>query len=58
MIIVYGLGGYDQTKPNNNIIEENEIESFIDNKLEDKKTAFIEKLKNLGLTEEEIQLII
>jgi hypothetical protein len=23
--VVYGLGGYDETKPNNNIIEEYEI---------------------------------
>ena len=25
-VVVYGLGGYDPTKPNNNIIEEYEIE--------------------------------
>jgi hypothetical protein len=24
-VITYGLGGYDETKPNNNIIEEYEI---------------------------------
>jgi hypothetical protein len=62
--IVYGLGGFcvncnkSHDHPLNNIIEENEIEYFIDNELEDKKAAVIEKLKSLGLTEEEIQLII
>lgn len=25
-VVTYGLGGYDPTKPNNNIIEEIEIE--------------------------------
>jgi len=24
-IITYGLGGYDETKPNNNIIEEQDV---------------------------------
>jgi hypothetical protein len=62
--VVYGVGGHcnncneSHDHPLNNIIEENEIESFIDNELEDKKTAVIEKLKSLGLTEEEINLII
>lgn len=30
-VIVYGLGGHDSTKPNNNIIEEYEIEEQDEN---------------------------
>jgi hypothetical protein len=30
-VIVYGLGGHDSTKPNNNIIEQDEIEEQDEN---------------------------
>jgi hypothetical protein len=30
-VIVYGLGGHDETKPNNNIIDEYEIEEQDEN---------------------------
>ena len=26
LVITYGVGGYDPTKPNNNIVEQHEIE--------------------------------
>ena len=29
-VIVYGIGGHDSTKPNNNIVEEYEVESFVE----------------------------
>lgn len=62
--IVYGIGGFcdncndSHSHPLNNIIEENEIEDYINNELENKKIAIFEKLKKMGLTEEEINLII
>jgi hypothetical protein len=62
--IVYGIGGFcancddSHNHPLNNIVEENEIQDYINDELENKKTAVVEKLKNLGLTEEEISLII
>jgi hypothetical protein len=32
-VIVYGLGGHDSTKPNNNIIEEYEIDDEVEDEL-------------------------
>lgn len=56
-LITYGLGGYDPAKPNNNIVEEIEIE---DQLLESDPAidSAIAKLSALGLTNEEIQAII
>lgn len=51
--IVYGVGGYDPTKPNNNIIEVIEISAPEATPLE----AALEKLTALGLTPEEAQAI-
>ena len=47
--IIYGLGGYDEAKPNNNIIEVIEHPDPEPTTLE---TA-LAKLKKLGLSEEE-----
>jgi hypothetical protein len=53
--IVYGLGGYDPSKPNDNIVEEIEIEDeLVINSAIDSAIA---KLSALGLTDEEIQAI-
>ena len=55
--IVYGQGGYDPTKPNNNIIEEIEIpDEQVDTTIE--KDQAIAKLESLGLTVEDIRLIL
>lgn len=47
--IVYGLGGYDPSKPNNNVIE---IIEHPDPEPTPLETA-VAKLKKLGLTEDE-----
>jgi hypothetical protein len=55
--IIYGLGGYDPSKPNNNIVEIVELpdEPEITDPV---KEAAMTKLRNLGLTDEEIQAVI
>ena len=56
-LITYGLGGYDPTKPNNNIVEITEVpdEPVI---VDPVKEAAMAKLRLLGLTDEEIQAVI
>lgn len=56
-IITYGLGGYDTSKPNNNIIEEIDLpdEPIV---VDPVKEAAMDKLRKLGLTDEEIQAVI
>lgn len=57
-IVTYGEGGFDPSKPNNNIVETievPEIESIPEDLL---KESALNKLKNLGLTEEEILTIL
>lgn len=59
--IHYGLGGYDESKPNNNIIE---IEYFTEEELAqlklEKAKAEIKAalLERLGITEEEARLLL
>jgi hypothetical protein len=55
--IVYGLGGYDPSKPNNNIVEAIELpdEPIA---VDPVKEAAMEKLRKLGLTDEEINAIV
>ena len=50
---VYGLGGFDPTKPNNNIIEEIELPDPEPTPQELARNSAVAKLKKLGLTEEE-----
>lgn len=57
-LITFGLGGYDTTKPNNNIVAD---ETFADPEPTPEeiiKQQAIKKLKVLGLTEEEIFALI
>ena len=59
--VVYGLGGYDDTKPNNNLIK---TEYYTDAELEAleaeqaKETAKAAILDRLGLTADEAKLIL
>ena len=59
--VVYGLGGYDETKPDNNVVEivyysEVELaEMKAQLKAEQAKAALLEKL---GITEEEAKLLL
>ena len=55
---VYGLGGFDPTKPNNNIIEETEIADPEPTPEETARASAVAKLTKLGLTEEEALAII
>lgn len=52
---VYGIGGYDPTKPNNNIVEEIEQQEEV---ISTEKEKAIAKLESLGLTVEDIRLIL
>jgi len=56
-IITYGLGGYDSTKPNNNIVEVVEVPDELE-VVDPVKEAAMAKLRNLGLTDEEINAIV
>ena len=52
-VVTYGLGGYDPSKPNNNIVEiiEDPGEPVT---VDPVKEAAMTKLRNLGLTDDEI----
>jgi hypothetical protein len=55
--IVYGLGGYDSSKLNDNIVEVIDLpdEPVV---IDSAKETAMTKLRNLGLTDEEIQAVI
>lgn len=57
-ITIYGLGGYDPEKENNNIIEQYEVEDTQATEQDTLKESAITKLRSLGLTDEEIQALI
>jgi hypothetical protein len=54
----YGLGGFDPTKPNNNILEEIEIPDPEPTPEELARNSAVAKLKKLGLTEEEALALV
>jgi hypothetical protein len=56
--IVYGPGGFDPTKPNNNIIEETELPDLEPTPEELARNSAVAKLKKLGLTEEEALALV
>lgn len=57
-IITYGIGGYDETKPNNNIVEVIEITDPEPTPEQSARESALEKLSALGLTEEEVGAIL
>jgi hypothetical protein len=57
-VIIYGLGGYDPEKENNNIIEQYEVADPEPTEQELLKQSAKNKLTALGLSEEEIQALI
>jgi len=59
--IVYGLGGFDETKPNNNVIETiyyTDLELTELAEAEAKATAKAALLAQLGITEEQAKLLL
>jgi hypothetical protein len=56
--ITYGIGGFDSTKPNNNIIEETEVPDPEPTPEELARASAVAKLKKLGLTEEEALALV
>jgi hypothetical protein len=57
-LIAYGVGGFDPTKPNNNIIEEIEVPDPEPTPEELARNSAVAKLKKLGLTEEEALALV
>lgn len=57
-IVVYGLGGYDESKPNNNIIEETELPDEPVDPIQEERENAKAKLFALGLTESEINALL
>lgn len=55
---LYGEGGFDRSKPNNNIIEQYEIPEPEPSQEELAKTSALAKLSALGLTKEEIDALL
>jgi len=57
-IVTYGEGGYDPSKPNNNIIEQYEVPDPEPTPEEVAKQSAIAKLSALGLTEDEVKALL
>ena len=57
-IITYGLGGYDPTKPNDNIISIEEVPDLPVDETALARESAMQKLAKLGLTDEEIRALI
>jgi hypothetical protein len=56
--IIYGLGGYDPTKPNNNIVDIEEVPDAVEVAIDPAKESAMQKLAILGLTDEEIRALL
>jgi hypothetical protein len=58
LVTSYGPEGFDPSKPNNNIVNQYEIEDPEPTEQEIARKSAISKLKALGLTDGEIQALI
>lgn len=59
--IIYGLGGYDETKPDNNVVEVVHYTAEEEAQLEAEAQAAAAKValfERLGITEEEAKLLL
>jgi hypothetical protein len=59
--IVYGIGGFDESKPNNNLVETiyyTDEELAVQAEAEAKATAKAALLAQLGITEEQARLLL
>ena len=59
--VVYGIGGYDDTKPNNNVIKTEyytDVELAAQAEAEARATAKAALLEQLGITEEQARLLL
>jgi len=57
-VTIYGIGGYDPSLPNNNIVEQYEVDEPEKTAEELARQSALDKLTALGLTAEEIQALI
>ena len=57
-ITFWGEGGFDPAKPNNNIIDQYEVEDPEPTAQEIARQSAMTKLKALGLTDGEIQALV
>jgi hypothetical protein len=59
--VVYGIGGFDESKPNNNLVETiyyTDEELAVQAEAEAKATAKAALLTQLGITEEQAKLLL
>jgi len=56
--IVYGIGGYDPSKPNGNVIEQYEVPDPEPTAEEVARASAVAKLQALGLTEAEALALV
>jgi len=57
-VTVYGLGGYDPSKPNGNVVEQYEVPDPEPTPDELARASAVAKLRALGLTEEEAAALV
>ena len=57
-VTIWGDGGFDPEKPNNNIIDQYEIPDPEPSPQEIARQSAMDKLRKLGLTDDEIQALL
>jgi hypothetical protein len=57
-VTIWGEGGFDPTKPNNNMLEQYEVQDPEPTPEEIARKSALEKLAALGLTEEEVNALL
>jgi hypothetical protein len=58
MHIIYGLGGFDPSKPDGNIVEQYEVPDPEPTPEEQARASAVAKLQALGLTEQEALALV